>query len=82
MQLITIGFIKKWEKTEVNAIERWLYSGGIKRFLYNIQKNWNTIAPYIISVVELGKVDDEELENMLDDGYMFMETETFGEYYK
>lgn len=83
MQLITIGYVITDEnlvvkgKGRLDYVERWLYAGGVKKFLSNIKNmnGGNVTSPFIISVVELGKVDDNEIEEMVKDGYTYMPIE-------
>jgi hypothetical protein len=82
MKLITIGIVMGNMAAHANPagnnyVERWLYSGGIKRFLANIQQKqiYPDFSPYLISVVDLGDVDNEEIKEMISDGYKFMPLE-------
>jgi hypothetical protein len=86
MQLITVGFTSNTSnlifKTQygVGIVERWLYAGGMKKFLSNLYRR-NFHAPFIISVVELGEINDAEKEAMQKDGFKFMPLEDYDTLY-
>jgi hypothetical protein len=81
MLLITLGYMNK-SGERLSTIENWLYSGGVKRFLYNINKKLHYTMSYIISVEDLGDIDHEELQNMIQDGYRLMAMEEHKTLYK
>lgn len=84
MFLITLSYVWKGGNLEYlpngganrsgKVIEQWLYSGGLKRFLYNMNKKYerDETFPVVLNVVEIGKLYPDEIQNMIQDGYKFM----------